>query len=195
MEVENISLRSTSVSEQPVKTSRDIRAASGVKTLLRQRKNMLFSYFVISLFELWSVMMIVCEGTRRPRLQERSCAANAAGCADVRVSASCGFLHIGFQCAMCCFWGKVPQLQMWNFNLIFFVVVTLTSLSKCGWWSLLERWLFQQEVGSYELVYLSPAQSITAFPLEVTACSNASANLRPKRWCADLLRRCFSSDC
>lgn len=50
-------------------------------------------------------VMIVCEGKWRTSLQEQlTCwwLFHSAGCVDVCVSVSCGFIHIGFQCAMCC---------------------------------------------------------------------------------------------
>lgn len=109
-----------------------------------------FCCFNCDFFDMWRLSVrenegLVCRSSHAPSTW--CWLFHSAGCVDVCVNVSCGFIHIGFQCAMCCVCGKVPQLQMWNlkhFNLIFFIT-TLTSMSKCGWLNLLERWLFQQE--------------------------------------------------
>lgn len=93
--------------------------------LLGEEKHDFLLYHIVVLTVIFKYVMIVRanEGLLRwsSRAQFAFWLISSARWVDVCVSF--GLIHIGFQCAMFCFvffWGGLPLLQMWNFNLTLF---------------------------------------------------------------------------
>lgn len=120
----------------------------GVKILYQERggkKNMLFSYFChIVVFNCdFQYVMIVCEGKWRSSVQEQSCYDWSARKAALMFVWACHMVLITLVSNVPCavFLGGLYlsckcEILIW---LVF--IITLTSMSKCGWLNLLERWL------------------------------------------------------
>lgn len=135
-------------------------------------------------------VMIVCEGKWRTSVQEQlTCwwLFHSAGCVDVCVSVSCGFIHIGFQCAMCCLLGGwylscKCEILIWLFYYYINIYVKVWMVEP------FRKVAFPTGREGVLLTLVYP--SITAYPLEVTDCSNVTAIFRPKQLYSELLGCC-----